>query len=55
MSIKEQSCSGSSEKGQEVHNIIRILERVIWETKVRDLDKRVTDVGKIVEDTVRKI
>lgn len=52
--IAEARFISEEEVEEEVHNIIRILERVIWETKVRDFDKRVTDVGKIVEDTVRK-
>lgn len=45
----------STEKmGEEIHTIIRTMEHLIWEPKLRDLSDRIKKASKIVEDVVEK-
>ena len=50
--IAEARFLTDEETGEEIHNIIRILENVVWEPKLEDLSNRIKDASKIVKDVM---
>lgn len=51
--IAETRFISEEEIGEEVHNIIRILEHVIWKPRIEDLSNRTEAAAKIAKDVIK--
>ncbi len=52
--IAEARYISNEEAGEEIHKVIRVLESVIWEPKIKELDERIRSALKVMDGVVKE-